>query len=373
MRSITDEEVIFIDHDLTARGIVLEELRDNLIDHICCVIEHESTIEEDFYKCYERVLPQFFEEELQEIQRETDNLLQFKNFYTMKKIMNISGISTVFLILVGAFFKAFHLPGAAVILILGGISFVFFFLPILILIKLKDDETVTDKIVFSGGLLISMAIVTGVIFKIMHWPGANYLMYIGTIVFTLLYVPTYFFTRIRRPEARFNTIVSSVMMIAFGGILYALFDLSYSSQYESQMKKNHYFLHDNSVRLFESNTVIYENIIANNQAKSLHEQTKDANIKLEIVVDSIVKLKSTNGFNDKVYELILSLEQYNTSIQSMDQIADKTIDDEALRMLNKLNVELSLNVLARIQQQLAVNENAFLLKQLSTNKSFSLN
>lgn len=103
MRSVTDEEVTFIDDDLTARGIVLEELRDNLIDHICCIIENESNMNEDFYKCYERVLPQFFKEELQEIQTETDHLLQFKNFYTMKKIMNISGISTVFLFFLAPF------------------------------------------------------------------------------------------------------------------------------------------------------------------------------------------------------------------------------------------------------------------------------
>ena len=366
MRNITDAEVTFINDDLTARGIVLEELRDNLIDHICCIIEHESQLNEDFFKCYERVLPQFFKEELEEIQTETDNLLQFKNFYTMKKIMNISGISTVFLILVGAFLKAFHLPGAAITIILGGFSFVFFFLPILILIKLKDDETVTDKVVFSGGLLISMAIVTGVIFKIMHWPGANYLMYIGTIVFTLLYVPVYFFTRIRRPEARFNTIVSSVMMIAFGGILYSLFDLSYSKQYESQMIKNHYFLHENSVRLIESNNTIYESVSSDDQVKSLHKLTMDANKKLETVADSIVKLKRTNGFNEKVYDLILSLEEYNKSIASMEFIADNKIDDEGLRILDRLNLELSMNVLARVQQQLAVNENAFLLKQLST-------
>ena len=50
----------------------------------------------------------------------------------------------------------------------------------------------------------------------------------------------------------------------------------------------------------------------------------------------------------------------------MEFIADNKIDDEGLRILDRLNLELSMNVLARVQQQLAVNENAFLLKQLST-------
>lgn len=66
------------------------------------------------------------------------------------------------------------------------------FLPILIIIKLKDDESTTDKVVFSFGLLLAMAIAVGVIFKIMHWPYANILMYSGTIIFTAIYVPLYF-------------------------------------------------------------------------------------------------------------------------------------------------------------------------------------
>ncbi|NBG65484.1 hypothetical protein [Acidiluteibacter ferrifornacis] len=364
MRNVTDEEVIFIDHDLAARGIVLEELRDNLIDHICCIIEHESTMEEDFYKCYERVLPQFFKEELQEIQTETDNLLQFKNFYTMKKIMNISGISTVFLILVGAILKSLHLPGAAVTFLLGGFTFAFMFLPILIIIKLKDDESTTDKVVFSFGLLLAMAIAVGVIFKIMHWPYANMLMYSGTIIFTALYVPLYFFTRIRRPEIKFNTIVNSVLMIAFGGIMYSLFDLSYSKKYADQMQENHYYLHDNAMLLFETNQSLYAAIPASEQANQLKSITSEVNTNLEKMVGTLVKNKSTSGLNSSVPELMTALNQYNSFVGTLNNASLKSIDDSGLKVIERINTELAMNILARVQQQLAVNESVFLGNQV---------
>tara|TARA_R110002049_G_scaffold85790_9_gene218178 strand:- start:1537 stop:2640 length:1104 start_codon:yes stop_codon:yes gene_type:complete len=365
MRNVTDEEVIFIDHDLAARGIVLEELRDNLIDHICCIIEHESTMDEDFYKCYERVLPQFFKEELQEIQTETDNLLQFKNFYTMKKIMNISGISTVFLILVGAILKTLHLPGAGITFLLGGFSFAFLFLPILIIIKFKDDETTTDKVVFSFGLLLAMAISVGVIFKIMHWPYANMLMYAGTIIFTLLYVPIYFFTRIRRPEMKFNTIVNAVLMIAFGGILYSLFDLSYSKKYADQMQEIHYYLHENSVRLFDTNNELYAALPANSQSYELKSKTIAVNKNLEKMTELISKQNNTNGLNATVPELLISLNDYNDYVSSLLNVSIKKIDNSGLLVIERINTELAMNVLARVQQQLAVNENAFLSKQIA--------
>ncbi len=365
MRNVTDEEITFIDHDLTARGIVLEELRDNLIDHICCIIEHESATEEDFYKCYERVLPQFFKKELQEIQTETDNLLQFKNFYTMKKIMNISGISTVFLILMGVLFKTLHLPGAAIIFILGGFTFAFLFLPILIIIKFKDDESTTDKAVFSFGLLLAMIIAIGFIFKVMHWPYANKLMYSGTTIFTILYVPLYFFTRIRRPEIKFNTIVNSVIMLAFGGILYSLFDLSYSRTYQSDMQEIHYYLHDNSLRLFEINEDLYTVLPSNSIADDIKRNTMEVNSNIEKMAELITKRNNTSGLNKAVPELMVSLDQYNTYITSLSDSSLEPIENKGLMVIEQINTELAMNVLARLQQQLAVNENAFLSKQLS--------
>ena len=121
MHRITNEEVEFILNDITARGVVLEDLRDNLLDHMCCIIEEEMDEKGDFKVFYESVLPRFFKENLLEIQVETDNLIKFKNFYSMKKILKISGIATVFFTTMGAILKTFHLPGAGMAIVLGGL------------------------------------------------------------------------------------------------------------------------------------------------------------------------------------------------------------------------------------------------------------
>lgn len=360
MRNLNDDEITFIDRDLVERGIILEELRDNLIDHICCIIEQECAPEEDFTKCYERVLPQFCKSELREIQIETDNLLQFKNFYTMRKIMNISGLSAVLLILLGVILKSLHFPGAGITFLLGGFSFAFMFLPILIIIKFKDDESTTDKVVFSFGLLIAMIIATGFIFKIMHWPYASNLMYYGTTVFTLCYVPLYFFTRIRRPEVKFNTIVNSVIMLAFGGILYTLFDLSYSKKYADEMQEIHYYLYNNSIRLFEINEDLYAVLPSNSQSNDLRSKTAEVNKNIEIIAELISKKDNTDGLNTAVSELEISLNNYNAFLNSLNDSAVKTIDNSGLLVIHKINTELAMNVLARVQQQLAVNESCYL-------------
>ena len=155
MYSITEDQVSFILDDIKARGIVLEDLQDNLLDHMCCVIENEMPESADFYKFYEHILPKFFKRKLSEIQEETDNLLTFKNYYAMKKTLNISGIAAAVITLAGAMFKTFHWPGAGIMLVTGGVLFSLIFLPLLIALKFRDEEQKTDKWVFTIGLLIT--------------------------------------------------------------------------------------------------------------------------------------------------------------------------------------------------------------------------
>ena len=360
MYSVTEEQVEFILKDIEARGVVLEDLRDNLLDHLCCIIEQEMNEKEDFKVFYESVLPRFFKDNLQEIQVETDNLIKFKNFYSMKKIMKISGIATVFFTTMGAILKTFHLPGAAINIVLGGFTFSLIFLPLLIAIKFRDEESKVDKAVFSFGFLIAMILSAGLIFKLMHWPFANVMMLSSTVTFTFVYVPLYFFTRVRRAELRFNTIVNSVLMMACGGIFFALFDLSYSRKFEQKMVENHQYLHDNSSRLFTSNSRLYHLDKEMDNAKKLREVSEQVNQKIEKLSDRIVLEKSTKSLSAEIDALKKSIIDYDKVVKenNLTEIISVKIDDAS--QIEKLNVELAMNTLARLQQQVAVNENCYL-------------
>lgn len=360
MRSLGDEEVDFILDDLNSKGIVLPDLQDNLLDHICCIIENEITAEDDFYAFYEKVLPQFFKENLKEIQIETDNLLKFKYFYTMKKLLKFSGILTVVLIVIGNIFKSFHLQGAGLLLLLGGFSFSIIFLPLLILIKFKDDESKTDKVVFGIGLLLGMFMSIGLFFKLMHWPYATNLMMYSTLLFTFLYAPLYFITRVKRPELKFNTTVNTVLMIACGGIFYSLFDLSYSHQFSKNMVENHVYIHENTEKLFASNERLLSVEQVDPSAKSLHKNSQSLNNELENIVSLILKHQTTKDLGSKLSELDKKVSNYNLHLTALNTDELKSIDSKYITNLNRLRPELAMNVLARLQQQLAVNENCYL-------------
>jgi len=360
MYNVTEAQVEFILKDIEARGVVLEDLRDNLLDHMCCIIEEEMDENEDFKVFYESVLPRFFKENLMEIQVETDNLIKFKNFYSMKKIMKISGITTVLLTTLGAILKTMHLPGAGITIVLGGFVFSLIFLPLLIAIKFKDEESKVDKVVFSFGFLIAMILSAGLIFKLMHWPYANIMMLSSTVIFTFVYVPLYFFTRVKRADLRFNTIVNSVLMMACGGIFFSLFDLSFSKEFEKQMIENHVYLHENSDRLFASNTRLLSLEKDIDKAKELHELSELVNQKIEKVVDKIVSHKSTAHLSNEIKELKNVLSQYDELVKrdEYEHIDRLKIDD--INVIERLSIELAMNTLARLQQRVAVNENCYL-------------
>ena len=131
MRTLDEKEIDFIFNDIKARGVTIEDLQLNLLDHICCIMEEELSYDQDFYKFYENVLPRFFKNELREIEEETTNLLTFKNYYAMKNTLYISGIATAFFTVAGAILKSFHLPGAGVCIVLAGFFFSLVFLPLL--------------------------------------------------------------------------------------------------------------------------------------------------------------------------------------------------------------------------------------------------
>ena len=65
-----------------------------------------------------------------------------------------------------------------------------------------------------------------------------------------------------------------------------------------------------------------------------------------------------------VSNMVQKVGNYNITIQKLDVPTLSSIEKEPLANLDKVNVEVAMNVLARIQQQLAINENTFITNTL---------
>jgi hypothetical protein len=386
MRQVSDEEIDYILNDIIANGVVIEDLQNNLLDHICCIIENEMPENEDFYTFYECVMPRFFNNDLKEIQAETENLLTFKSFYAMKTTLKISGITSVCFTLLGAILKSLHLPGAGLAIVLGGLTFSLVFLPLMITLKFKDEESKVDKWVFTFGFTLGIGASLGIVFKLMHWPYANFLMFWSIALFVFAYVPIYFMSRIRRPEIKFNTTVNSVLMVACGGMLFALFNLKGSKATIENLVASHIFMEHNISQFQNANQKkrgeLKQNITPDLFSQTSHQlfsQIEKIKINLVSIIEDlpkedaekfdITKLRRVDDFDivKKCFEYAsgeMSLEGLTNSIKEYNKLI-KTYypeDHEKHITLNKLQLEnatiaVLVQQLTQIQLQVVTNEN----------------
>ena len=293
MYVLNEKQVDYILNDIRRNGIQTEELQYNLLDHICCVIENEMSPENDFDEIYRSVLPRFFKKELKEIQEETDLLLTFKNYYAMKKVMLRSGMFSAVAFTIGAIFKIMHWPGAGMMLVLAITSVSFVFLPIFFLVKKKEVKEKKEKFILGFGAFFGVLFCISTMFKIMHWPGANMLWLIGLGVLFFLFLPLYFFTGIRNPETKLNTILSSIMILIAGGLLFTLTALP-----------GHDKNHDNSIAI--SSKHLKETVIIVTKNNALKYNLASDSVKME---NEVLKSK-TDSLVNKIVKLRLDLNEY---------------------------------------------------------------
>ena len=222
MYRISDQQIDYILSDIGARGVEMESLQQNLLDHICCIIEQNLEANGDFESFYQKTIPTFYKDALWEIEEETLLLLTYKNYYTMKKIMIFSGSFSAATMILGILFKFLHWPGASIFIVLGIGSSSLIFLPLLFILKSKDRHQIKDKIILAFGILSGMLLSLSILFKIMHWPYSMILGYSAVISLGLILLPLFFINGIKKPEEKINTVTMSIVMIMICGLWLSL-------------------------------------------------------------------------------------------------------------------------------------------------------
>lgn len=214
MQLLTDQQIDFIINDIRARGVMMESLHDDLVDHVCCILERMPEESGNFEQRYLSVITTFYKKELSEIEDETKMLLHNKNYYAMKKVMITGGVASAVLLATGIVFKFLHLPGAGISIVLGAGIFSLMFLPLTVLLKLKEEKSSRDKALIITGTIAAAMMSIGILFKIMWWPYANMLGMLSIGVLCLIYLPINLFTGLRNADTKVNSIVTSIVLVA---------------------------------------------------------------------------------------------------------------------------------------------------------------
>tara|TARA_B100000945_G_scaffold295856_1_gene273692 strand:- start:1579 stop:2046 length:468 start_codon:yes stop_codon:yes gene_type:complete len=138
------------------------------------------------------------------------------------------GVSSSVIISLGCLLKAFHFPGAAMVLTSGFLFFSLIFMPGIIFGQLKDK-----KILYAILGFFLSALILGVLFKIMYWRGANFLISWSITISLFGIMPIYFIdsyiskrNNSLTEEDYMKKILIGVFILAFLSLWYALIDIS---------------------------------------------------------------------------------------------------------------------------------------------------
>lgn len=321
MYCLSEKQIDYILNDISARGVEMESLQLNLHDHICCIIEQNLEENGDFESFYQKTIKTFYKDEIWEIEEETLLLLTYKNYYAMKKIMILSGTFSAATMILGILFKFMHWPGAELFIQLGIGTSSLIFLPLLYLLKSKDKSQIKEKIILALGILSGILISLSILFKIMHWPYAMIMGYSSVFILGLILLPIYFITGIKNPENKINTITISIVIIMICGLWLTLVRSPNGSRIKYIKDTNSYLINE---KIVETEKKLCTSIKKNDSTKN----------NLDELSVRIVNLC------DKIKSSIIFCETGVTSISENFESENHFIMDKSFRYYDIKNEEI---------------------------------
>ena len=223
MRRLTDEQIDFIVGKVNESQIESKELKEDLVDHFCCIIEdnmgHDKSFEESYNKAYESICPGG----LNEIYQESIFLLSSKRIKIMKKLLYASGFIVIFILLTGIFFQVQNWWPAGLILFAAAAALIFLFLPLVFLYFYKSEYSkyLSYKMKYVFGYLGLALLLTGAVMKLFHLPGTGWTLLISLVVLNFGFLPILFYRSYKGSEIRRksgNSFSGKLYMLGISGI-----------------------------------------------------------------------------------------------------------------------------------------------------------
>jgi hypothetical protein len=216
---LSEQQVEQVLIHLRSKGIAMPSLEEDLLDHLCCMIEARND-QRSFEEVFHEVMLEFSAEELRMVQKETNRLITLLKFKTMNTTLRISGLVSAISILTGSIFKILHWPGANILFVIGMFLMAVLFLPLFFALRYRQAENENKHLLLSiTGAIVGVLTALGIWFKMVHWPGATAMLYSSIAILLLGYLPVYIFAVYRKSLNKVNVFSNVILIIAVGSTL----------------------------------------------------------------------------------------------------------------------------------------------------------
>mgnify|MGYP003576265435 CR=1 FL=1 len=200
---LSTEQINSVRHIIDQSEIHNILLKDDVLDHLCCVVEHKMGHGKSFEEAVPEALKELAPDGLHEIQRETVFLLNSAKIILMKKVMYSIGLMSTMALSLGWLFKFLHMPGADQLIDYGFFGFALVFVPMLAIdqLKVRIKKALSERLRIVLGLVSAITTCVAVLFKILHLQFGDLLLFAGALIFIFGFLPFQFFTMYKKSNA----------------------------------------------------------------------------------------------------------------------------------------------------------------------------
>ena len=238
----------------------------------------------------------------------------------MKKFILVSGIVFINIFVIGALFKVLHWPFASILVTFGLGLFSLGFLPLAFIQSYKGNER-KNKSLYIAGFICAFICFIGALFKIQHWPGANWFLIVGVPLPFLYFLPVYIYNHNKSKENSSVNFLGVMFLMVYIAVFSAILAVNVSRDilnafnivYNDNAKTNDL--------LSVKNTLKYEALeksgIAANKEKIIQLKIKSETLCTQIDNIKIELVKSVEGNDSPAIEPGNKI--YTSAIKAKDE------------------------------------------------------
>jgi hypothetical protein len=144
----------------------------------------------------------------------------------MKQKIYILGLITTLVILTGSMFKVNHMAGASILLTLGMIMLILWFLPVALRNHYRTEGNRQNLLLYVTIWLTCLVVFGGMLFKIMHWPHAGLALIMSLLFPFIVFLPVYLVITSKKENYNIYNTVFVLSMLAVISVYSAMLALN---------------------------------------------------------------------------------------------------------------------------------------------------
>jgi hypothetical protein len=200
---LSDIQIKTIKRRIEDSAITMQSLKDDVLDHLCCVVETKIKEGKAFEIALDEALHELTPKGLDEIQRQTIQLLYSPQTIFMKKVMYLIGLFSAASLSIGWLFTVLRWSGGVELFNYGFMIFLMLFIPLFAIdrYRIAMRQQFADKMKVVVGSISAFTIGLSLVFKLFHLQGADLVLIVGVLLFTFGFLPFLFFAMYKKAVA----------------------------------------------------------------------------------------------------------------------------------------------------------------------------